>query len=223
MFTFLFPFSQKIIVLSARDVGNRKEKLVRTQSAAYFSLSIRSPRRSEWNIYRRAQNTLKLSSFRRKRQITLTSHVDVSGAAHVSPRQNDEIEDVANDTEAANNRHHDTITDPSQSRRARILHVFRQQADIPNGGTYIEHVHHLAVFSLQRLSQLAISLPVPPCTRAHLRTLSFGHRALILQISRGRTIALPPRGFFVTSWPGDVSRDFGIAIPNSEVIRVRLN
>lgn len=78
--------------------------------------------------------------------MTLTSHVDVSGAAHVSPRENDEIQDVADDAEATNGRHHDTVTDSSQGRRSRILHGFRQQADIPNVA-YIEHVHHLVVLS----------------------------------------------------------------------------
>lgn len=67
--------------------------------------------------------------------VTLTSHVDVSGAAHVPPREYDEIEDVADDAEATNGRQHDTVTDPPQGRRSWILQhvqVLRQQADIWN-------------------------------------------------------------------------------------------
>lgn len=51
----------------------------------------------------------------------LTSHVDVSGAAHVSSREDDEIQDVSDDTETTNGRQHDAVTDPPQSRRSRIL------------------------------------------------------------------------------------------------------
>lgn len=51
----------------------------------------------------------------------LTSHVDVSGAAHVSSREDNEIQDVSDDTEATNGRQYDAITDPSQSRCTRIL------------------------------------------------------------------------------------------------------
>lgn len=111
----------------------------------------------------------------------LTSHVDVSGAAHVSSREDNEIQDVSDDTEATNGRQHDAITDPSQSRRPRILQyirVLRQQADILNL-THVEHVHHLAAFprSLQHFSQLAISFPVLP------RTLSLNHHPHIPRIS----------------------------------------
>lgn len=76
----------------------------------------------------------------------LTSHVDVSGAAHVSSRENDEIQDVADDAEATNGRQHDAVTDPSQCRRTRILEyvrVRRQHANILTL-THVEHVRHLA-------------------------------------------------------------------------------
>jgi len=62
------------------------------------------------------------------RQMMLTSHVDVSGAAHISSREDDEIQDISDNAEATNGRQHNTVTDPSQSRRSRILlliQVFR--------------------------------------------------------------------------------------------------
>lgn len=34
----------------------------------------------------------------------LTSHVDVSSAAHISSRKDDEIQDISNDAEATNGR-----------------------------------------------------------------------------------------------------------------------
>jgi len=42
----------------------------------------------------------------------LTSHVDVSGATHVSSREDDEVENIADDAEAANGRQYDAVTDP---------------------------------------------------------------------------------------------------------------
>lgn len=164
---------------AAWEISKRRssrENVPRLPLSAYFSHSIRAlsaDKRAKF-VSARAYGTSKLA-IRRKRRMTLTSHVDVSGAAHVPPRENDEIEDVADDAEATNGRHHDAVADPSQSRRARILHVFRQQADIPNVAD-IGHVHHLVVRFSQRLSQLATSLPVSLCTRARLRTLSLGHQ-----------------------------------------------
>lgn len=51
----------------------------------------------------------------------LTSHIDISGAAHISSREDNKIQDISDDAEATNGRQHDAITDPSQSRRSRIL------------------------------------------------------------------------------------------------------
>lgn len=84
----------------------------------------------------------------------LTSHVDVSGAAHISSREDDEVQDISDDAEATNGRHNDTVTDPPQSRRPRILQhfqVLRQQADIPNLAC-IEQVRHLAALSFSLTS-----------------------------------------------------------------------
>lgn len=55
----------------------------------------------------------------------LTSHVDVSSAAHISSREDDEIQDISDDAETTNGRHYDTVTDPSQSWRSRILQHIR--------------------------------------------------------------------------------------------------
>lgn len=98
----------------------------------------------------------------------LTSHIDISGAAHVFSREDNKIQDISDDAEATNGRQHDAITDPSQGGCSRILlhvQVLRQQADISNL-THVEHVHHLVAipYSLQYLSQLAISFFVPSYT-----------------------------------------------------------
>lgn len=43
----------------------------------------------------------------------LTSHVDVGSAAHISSREDDEIQDIPDDAEATNGRQYDAVTDPS--------------------------------------------------------------------------------------------------------------
>lgn len=59
----------------------------------------------------------------------LTSHINVSCATHISSREYYKIQDVPDDAEDTNSRQHDTVTNPSQSLRSRILQhiqIFRQ-------------------------------------------------------------------------------------------------
>lgn len=58
----------------------------------------------------------------------LTSHVDIRGASHVPSRENDEIENVANDSEATDRWQYDTVTDTVERRDSWVLEdleVFR--------------------------------------------------------------------------------------------------
>ena len=43
--------------------------------------------------------------------VSLTSHIDVGSTPHVSPRKYHKIKNISNDTQAAYNRHYDTVTD----------------------------------------------------------------------------------------------------------------
>lgn len=91
----------------------------------------------------------KVSTFSLRRtsnKLGLTSHVNVSGPAHVASGEDDQVQDIADDSQATDGRQNDAVADPPEGRGPRVLQDLQipRQETYPRGLRRVGRVDHLA-------------------------------------------------------------------------------